>query len=232
MQNFNLQQTLIRILVLTLSLSIHEYSHARMAYHLGDDTAARQGRLTLNPTAHIDLFGALAFILIGFGWAKPVPVNSSRFSRDKVKSARSGMMKVALAGPVSNLILSFFMNVILQIIILILTIANKTSLLNNTVISLLILILNSFIYSNIYLAIFNMLPIPPLDGSNVLGVVLSDKAYYKYIKIQKYSGIIMLLLVFFGGSILSTIMRYISIPIQYILLYPVNLLFSFLGGLF
>ena len=222
MPNFNLQQILIRILVLTLSLSVHEYAHARVAYELGDDTAARQGRLTLNPATHIDPLGAIAFILAGFGWAKPVPVNPARFSRDKVKTMRSGMMRVAIAGPISNLIISFIANVIFQLIILIIKIIGNFSLLNNPIFDVIFAILNSFIYSNIFLAIFNMLPIPPLDGSRVLGAFLSDRAYAKYMQFQRYSFIIMFALIFLGGGILSRIMSFISIPVQYVILYPVN----------
>lgn len=132
MPQFDIQQILIRILVLTLSLSVHEYAHARMAYHLGDDTAARQGRLTINPAKHIDPIGAVAFVIAGFGWARPVPVNPVNFDRERVKTMRSGMMRVALAGPVSNLIIAFIANFIYQLvnfILIALNVQTKTGLL-------------------------------------------------------------------------------------------------------
>lgn len=233
MPQFNIQQILIRVLVLTLSLSVHEYAHARTAFKLGDDTAARQGRLTLNPMQHLDLFGALAFIIVGFGWAKPVPVNPANFSRDKVKDMRFGMLRVAIAGPVSNLIIAFFANFLLQLInfILILT-GNPMTFQINPILNIVYLLLTTFYFSNIFLALFNMLPIPPLDGSKVLGAFLPNQAYYKYMEFQRYSGIIMLVLIFLGGGILGRIIRFISIPMDWILSTPINFLFQLLFKMF
>lgn len=229
MPRFDIQQILIRVLVLTFSLSIHEYAHARTAYKLGDDTAARQGRLTLSPLKHLDLYGAIAFVIAGFGWAKPVPVNPANFSRDKVKDMRFGMLRVAIAGPASNLIIAFFANLILQLLyfILILT-GNLLAFQSNPIFNIIFLILSSFYFSNIFLALFNMLPIPPLDGSKVLGAFLPNRLYYQYMAFQRYSGIVMLILIFFGGGILGRIIRFISIPIDWLLSTPVNLLFNLL----
>lgn len=232
MPRFNLQQILIRILVLTLSLSVHEYAHARIAYHLGDDTAEKQGRLTLNPIQHIDPLGALAFILVGFGWAKPVPVNPVRFARDKVKSMRSGMMKVAVAGPISNLIIAFIANFVLQIVYLLINLSNNPQALKQSqIISIVILILSAFYVSNVFLALFNLLPIPPLDGSRVLGAFLPNQAYYKYMQIQRYSTIILLILIYVGGGVLSRILTIIKVPIDYVLTYPINAFFNWLTGM-
>ncbi|HHT24330.1 MAG TPA: site-2 protease family protein [Clostridiaceae bacterium] len=230
MPRIDIQQILIRMLVLTLSLSTHEYAHARMAYHLGDDTAERQGRLTLNPMKHLDPLGALAFIIAGFGWARPVPVNPVRFNRNKVKNMRTGMMRVALAGPVSNLIIAFIANLIYQIIRFVLIAFKVTA---NTglagMIDILFLILLTFYVSNISLALFNMLPIPPLDGSRVLGGFLSDRAYQKYMSIQQYSMIILFALIVFGRGIIGRLIGYAAIPIDYVLRVPVESLFNALS---
>lgn len=227
MPQIDIQQILIRMLVLTLSLSTHEYAHARMAYNLGDDTAERQGRLTLNPTKHLDPLGALAFILAGFGWARPVPVNPTRFNRNKVKNMRTGMMRVALAGPVSNLIIAFIANLLSQILQFILVAFKiKISASFSGLIYVLFLILDTFYLSNISLALFNMLPIPPLDGSRVLGGFLSDRAYQKYMSIQQYSMIILFILIVFGRGIIGRIIGYVAIPIDYVLRVPINSLFS------
>ena len=232
MPQFNIQQILIRILVLTLSLSVHEYAHARMAYHLGDDTAARQGRLTLNPLKHIDPLGAVAFVIAGFGWAKPVPVNPVNFDRNKVKTMRSGMMRVAIAGPISNLIISFIANFIYQLLNFIL-VAFKVQINSSVsgIVQLVFTILIVFYSANISLALFNMLPIPPLDGSRVLGAFLSESAYYKYMSIQRYSMIILFALIVFGGGILGRVISFVMILIDYILRVPVETLFSFLINL-
>ncbi len=232
MSQLNIQQILIRILVLTLSLSVHEYAHAWMANRLGDDTAKRQGRLTLSPMQHIDIMGAIAFILLGFGWAKPVPVNPARFSRDKVKTIRSGMMKVSIAGPVSNLIIAFISYFILQLSIFI---THKVGLTSNLMtgsinpLTLWIAILSTFYYSNIFLAIFNMLPVPPLDGSKVLGAFLPDKLYYQYMSWQRYTSMILLVLFVLGGGIISRILSAIAMPVEFVISKPIDLLFSLIS---
>jgi Zn-dependent protease len=141
---------------LILSLSVHEWAHAYSAYRLGDDTAQRLGRMTLNPISHIDPIGTLLFPLMGvpFGWAKPVPVNPARFTRKM--SMRTGMMITAAAGPFSNLVLAVVCAATLGLML-------RFSVGTMGVIDL----LKTAVVMNMALAIFNMLPIPPLDGSRV-----------------------------------------------------------------
>ncbi len=176
-----------------------------MAYHLGDDTAARQGRLTINPAKHIDPIGAVAFVIAGFGWARPVPVNPVNFDRERVKTMRSGMMRVALAGPVSNLIIAFIANFIYQLvnfILIALNVQTKTGLLFFW--QILFAILFTFYSANISLALFNMLPIPPLDGSRVLGGFLPQRIYNQYMALQRYSMMVLFALIV---SVLMKLMK-------------------------
>jgi Zn-dependent protease len=156
---FEAQDLLQRLLIippLVLSLSVHEWAHAYSAYRLGDDTAQRLGRLTLNPIAHIDPIGTLLLPLMGipFGWAKPVPVNPARFNRKM--SMGTGMMLTAAAGPLSNLVLALVSAVSMGVLM-------RFSVGSQDVYQLLFM---TFLM-NMALAIFNMLPIPPLDGSRV-----------------------------------------------------------------
>lgn len=147
-----------------ISLTVHEFAHGFVAYLYGDDTAKRLGRLTFNPLAHLDIFGTLFFILIGFGWGKPVPINPLNF-----KKRKEGEIVVALAGPFSNLILAVFFAIIFKIF--------APNFLDSQ--NLLYIFLLSSFQLNITLMIFNLIPIPPLDGSHILNNLLSDK-YYKF----------------------------------------------------
>ena len=150
----NIEPQIIILLIpaLVFSLSFHEFAHAWMAYRLGDNTAARLGRLTLNPMSHLDPVGSLALLLMGFGWAKPVPVDSRYLENPK-----QDMVKVAAAGPISNIILAVVAALILRLIF-------STELLTDNIKTFLII----FMQINITLAVFNLLPLPPLDGSQIL----------------------------------------------------------------
>lgn len=173
-------------------MPIHEYAHALIATKLGDQTARLSGRLTLNPMAHIDVLGAVMIMLVGFGYAKPVPVN---VRNTKLKNKKLAMALIALAGPISNLIFGF-LSVLMKYVVL--YIASKTVNSMTTA----VLALNIFFqYSamiNINLAVFNLIPIPPLDGSRILFAILPSKYYFGIMKYERYIMIGMLILLFTG----------------------------------
>ncbi|MBR1579822.1 MAG: site-2 protease family protein [Selenomonadaceae bacterium] len=178
---------------LVIAMTIHEYAHARVADALGDFTPRMQGRLTLNPVAHIDPFGLLMLFLIKFGWAKPVMVNPSNF-----KNPRRDDILVSAAGPIANLITAF---VALLVMVILFKIGFPMSTGMKTVFSLIL------IY-NINFAIFNMLPIPPLDGSHILRNLLPYELAIKFQAIERYSFLI--LLVF----LMTPVLGMIFVPMQ------------------
>lgn len=169
---------ILLIPVLVFALVFHEFSHAWVANKLGDPTARYSGRLTLNPLAHLDPFGSLMILFVGFGWAKPVPVDSRYLSNPRVD-----MMKIAFAGPASNLLLAFVGGTII-----------RTGLVGGSI-TLMILL---FTQINIMLAVFNMIPIPPLDGSQIFSGIMSRKNPELVYKLQMYGPQILLGLIMIG----------------------------------
>ena len=169
---------LVRLFIIFMILPLHEYAHARTAYKLGDDTAMYQGRMTLNPISHIDPIGALCLLLGGFGWAKPVPIDPTRFNRKH--SMRFGVAVTALAGPVSNLIAAFIGKIIYRFYILSSLYQNyRADVLAGEGVkngpAMLEYMLAVFVTVNIGLAVFNLIPIPPLDGSKILSYFTGPK---------------------------------------------------------
>ncbi len=186
---------LARIFVIFCVLPIHEYAHALVATKLGDQTARLSGRLTLNPLAHIDPIGALMILLAGFGYAKPVPVNIRNFKDRKV-----GMALTAIAGPISNLIMGFLSLVLLRLLMFVMP--------ESTVKEVIYLFLIFSAGININLAVFNLLPIPPLDGSRLATLFLPDRIYYKIMQYERY--IILVVLVLMLTGVLTTPLVIIS----------------------
>lgn len=199
---------LIRLIVVFTALPIHEYAHGYVAYKLGDNTAKYSGRLTLNPLSHFDLIGSTMLLFTGFGFAKPVPVNPLNF-----KNSKSGMALTALAGPVSNILLAYVLIIISKICL-------YTTLGMSSFSMVLITTLNTMIIVNLQLAVFNLLPIPPLDGSKVIGYFLSNKANFMMYKYQKYLIVAVFILIYVG--VLST-------PLSYAASFLYNILNSLSG---
>ena len=163
------------------SLTVHETAHGFAAYLLGDRTAMREGRLSLNPLRHIDLVGLALLFTAGFGWAKPVPVDPRHF-----RNPKKGMAMTALAGPVSNFLLAIILVAICKVIYL-----------YNRPANLLVELFYTLLYAaqlSIGLGLFNLLPIPPLDGSKILAAVLPDRAYYFLMRYERYGMILLLVL--------------------------------------
>ncbi|MAR97199.1 MAG: site-2 protease family protein [Candidatus Marinimicrobia bacterium] len=190
---FRLQPEVLALLipVLLFALVFHEFSHGWVAYKLGDPTAKHQGRLTLNPIAHLDPFGSLMILFVGFGWAKPVPVDSRYLANPRVD-----MMKIAFAGPASNLLLALISGILIRM----------TGYMGPLT-SMLIL----FTQINISLAVFNMIPIPPLDGSQIFSGLMIRKNPNLVMQLQMYGPQILMGLILFGMftgvSIIWTFMR-------------------------
>lgn len=162
----------ILIPIIIFALSFHEFAHGWMAFRFGDLTAKVNGRLTLNPMAHLDMFGTLALYFMGFGWAKPVPVNPHN-----LKNPKHDLMWIALAGPLSNFLLAFISGVLLSVFL-------RTGIISGN--STLTVVLIMSLQINLVLAIFNFLPIAPLDGSKILAGLLPSKYHNELAKFEYY----------------------------------------------
>lgn len=168
---------------LLLAITVHEYAHGRMAYQLGDPTAAMAGRLTLNPLSHLDPIGALMFWIFRFGWAKPVPVNPGYF-----KDPRQGMLLVAAAGPLANFITAFLVLVVVMLL--------PARVLAGTALGS---VMGLAVWYNIFLGLFNLIPIPPLDGSKILRNVLPYSAAQAMDQLETYGWLILILMIYLGA---------------------------------
>jgi Zn-dependent protease len=217
MQSFDIMRLVYVLIPMILALSVHEYFHAWTAMKLGDDTAARRGRLTLNPLAHIDPIGTLLIPIVGltsgapfFGWAKPVPITPLNFTRRM--RMKTGIMLTSAAGPLSNLLFALVMTIVLGIIVHTIGKEELFAMLhaNKGITVALIRLIGWTALINVGLFIFNLLPIPPLDGSGVLAGFLPDRYLETFEKLGRYSFILFIGILLVGG-------RFIGYPVMWII---------------
>lgn len=192
-----LLDTVLRILSVLICLTVHETSHGLAAYALGDPTAKRMKRLSFNPLHHIDWLGLASMFLCGFGWAKPVPVDMRHF-----KNPRLGMAVTALAGPVSNLLLALAL--VFGASRLSILMSDHVTIVGSFTVGFFEFLLSTAIMS-IGLGLFNLVPIPPLDGSKVLFSILPERAYYILMRFERYGMLLLMLIIWLdlGGNYLS-----------------------------
>ena len=203
-------QILAYLVIIFLILPFHEWAHAFVAKCLGDTGMKYRGRLTLNPLEHIDPIGALCMILFGFGWAKPVPIDDRNFKNPKV-----GMGLSALAGPVANLLAALVGGLLYNLVLII-----SPNFLPDyyMVVSVVLSFLMFYTYANVTLAVFNLLPIPPLDGSKILFMFLPDKIVYKIYQYERFFFIAVIILIWFlpigfiSDTVTDFIMNIASLP--------------------
>jgi Zn-dependent protease len=206
---------LLSLPVIVLSLCLHETAHGWVAYKLGDPTARNLGRLTLNPLKHLDPMGFLFMLLFGIGWAKPVPINTRNFKNPRVGMALSG-----IAGPISNLLLGL-LGMILSVVTMVICYLAGIDPDTNVWITVLLLFLDVLAFMNVALAVFNLIPVPPFDGSRFAYVFLPTKWYFKVMQYERFTGIAIMIIIF----ILSRIgLNPISIVVYFILNNTLDLL--------
>jgi len=177
----------MRLAVLFICLPVHEFAHAWAAYKLGDDTAAQQGRLTLNPFVHLDIFGGILLLFAGFGWAKPVPVDARVF-----KHPRRDMAIVAAAGPLANIIMAIIMMSVAKIVVHTAHVGSAFPAAGA------VQVLSAMLFINLALAVFNLLPVPPLDGSKLFGAMLPERYYFGMMRYERLVLPVLFLLIFTG----------------------------------
>ena len=185
---WNLEYIVSLVIAVILAMSIHEMAHGLVSYWLGDPTAKLQGRISLNPFAHVDWLGVLCLLLFHFGWAKPVPIDPSYY-----KDRKTGIIWTSFAGPVANFLLAF-----VCIFCLILILKLNPLFLYSDLGSLLESILSMTATLNIGFGLFNLIPVPPLDGSKVLFAFLPDEQYYRFIQGSPFFMLVLVVLIYLG----------------------------------
>lgn len=205
-------QVLALLTVIIFVLPFHEWAHAFVALKLGDESVRYSNRLSFNPANHIDPMGAAFLLLFGFGWAKPVPINSNNF-----KNPKKGMAITAAAGPIANIVASIAVGLIYYAILAFIPFSN--------VLFYILMFLKYIISVNLFLAVFNLLPVPPLDGSKILFGFLPDKIAYKAYAYERYLYILLLILLMTG--LLSAPLGWVTGKLESFVHFITRLPFSF-----
>ena len=218
MSKIDVLQALNYLIAMIFALTVHEYFHAWTALKLGDDTATRQGRLTLNPIAHLDPIGTLLIPMIGmlsgvpfFGWAKPVPISPMKFTRRF--RMKTGVLLTSAAGPLSNLAFAVVIAVLLGIVVQVVGKEEFSLLFQGPepgVLKALFFLSLATLQINVGLFFFNLIPIPPLDGSGILAGFLPDRYQHVLDSLSQYSFLLFIALLWFGGSLIGGPIRYVS----------------------
>ena len=206
MPGIDVLSLLYRLPAVFIGFSFHEFAHAYVANLLGDDTAKLRGRMTLDPMAHIDPIGIIMLLIFRFGWAKPVPINPYNF-----KNRKKGTILVSLAGPVMNFFIAFIT------LLIYMTIYYRLGFMNKIIENILI----NIYFINIGLGIFNLIPLPPLDGSKILAGFLPNKVEYNFFRYEQYFYILLILLIFTNS------INYILGPMFYFVERTISYLVSF-----
>jgi Zn-dependent protease len=207
---------LLSLPIILLTISTHETAHGFVAYKLGDPTAKNLGRLTLNPIKHLDPFGFAAMVLVGYGWANPVPINTRNF-----KKPRRDMALTGAAGPLSNLLLGVIFAILLKINITLVPELLPYSETNQMFFDILVRFLSKGVLINVAFAVFNMLPIPPFDGSRILYVFLPTKYYFGIMKYERYIAMGLLVLLILG--VLDPVFEFFTIHIIKLISFAIGL---------
>jgi Zn-dependent protease len=193
----DLSTIIARVLVLIIAFTVHELAHALTADYLGDPTPRRMGRITLNPLKHLDPIGTILLIVAGFGWAKPVMVNPMNMRGNP----RTSMAIVAAAGPLSNLVMAVMAAVFFRVGLVSFTQPSGAFSAS--------FLLSEFIWINLVLAFFNLIPIPPLDGSKILFAILPAELVYRLRPLEQFGFLILMAVVFFVPAVLNVL---VSLP--------------------
>lgn len=200
--NLDIATIVARVIVLLIAFTIHELAHALTADYLGDPTPRNMGRITLNPLKHLDPFGTLMLIIAGFGWAKPVMVNPMNMRGNP----RTSMAIVAAAGPLSNIVMALLTALVFRLGLVDFSMFPSTGNLPS-----LAFVLSNFIWINLILAFFNLIPVPPLDGSKILFAILPGELVFRLRPLEQYGFIILMLLIFFVPSVINVL---VGLPAQ------------------
>jgi Zn-dependent protease len=198
LDDLNVATLVARMVTLLVAFTVHELAHAVTADYLGDPTSRNMGRITLNPIKHLDPFGTIMLLLAGFGWAKPVMVNPMNMRGNP----RTSMAIVAVAGPLSNIVLA-----ILTALVFRLELANFTLLPPSGTVPPLDYLLSTFIWINLILAFFNLIPVPPLDGSKILYAFLPAEIVFRLRPVEQFGFIILIGIIFFFPTVLNVLVQ-------------------------